>query len=510
MAETVATTSAGEVRGVAISEGVVFRGIPFAAPPTGARRYLPPAPPSRWEGVRDCSAFGAICPQRQADDAGGVLAALGTTESADEDCLFLNIWTPAIDDARRPTMVWIHGGSFFDGSGSTPLYDGAAFARDGIVLVTINYRLHTLGFLYLDEFFDDATGTGNLGIQDQVAALQWVRANIARFGGNPDNVTIFGESAGGMSVGTLLATPSASGLFHRAILQSGAAHHNLSVADAKRVAARALELAAVRPGDWKALREVPAPRMVQIASQLNDIEAGALLADDRAARMPFQPVVEGTARTAKPIDLIRNGAAAGIDLLVGTCADEWSLFIWATPEGPNLWLPDVGLVAPYFEGAGRSIENVQKVYAESRPSMTSQEVLAAVETDLMFTIPAIRLAEAQLAYRDRVWMYRFSWPTPVLNGALGACHCLELPFVFGTLDLPGISDLVGARPPHDMATAMRAAWVSFARTGDPNGGLLPDWPAYETEHRHVMDFDVDRRVLKDPCGRERRLWDGAL
>jgi para-nitrobenzyl esterase len=205
---TDAITTSGAVRGEPIAAGVAFRGIPFAAPPVGDLRYAPPAPPSRWDGVRDATTFSPICPQLQLGEMGGVLAALGSGEPTDEDCLYLNVWTPAVDDARRPTMVFIHGGAFRGGSGSTPLYDGEAFARDGVVLVTINYRLHALGFLALDGLFDGAEGTGNLGILDQIAALRWVGDNIAAFGGDPDNVTIFGESAGAMSVGTLLGTPT--------------------------------------------------------------------------------------------------------------------------------------------------------------------------------------------------------------------------------------------------------------------------------------------------------------
>ncbi len=256
MTET-ATTVAGKVRGEAIPAGVAFRGIPFAEPPIGTRRFLPPDTCIAWDGVRDCTAFGPICPQVQhAEEAGGIFTALGI-EPTDEDCLFLNVWTPAVDHGLRPTMVWVHGGSLTSGSGSSWLYDGASFARDGVVMVSLNYRLHAFGFLYLHELFDEAEGTGNLGILDQIAALEWVRGNIAEFGGDPDNVTIFGESAGGMSVGTLMGTPAASGLFRRAIAQSGAAQHNISPSAAGRVTQRVLELLEVTPGDWDALRAAP-------------------------------------------------------------------------------------------------------------------------------------------------------------------------------------------------------------------------------------------------------------
>ena len=507
MADQVATTTAGKVRGESIPEGAVFRGVPFAAPPTGARRYLPPQPAERWDGVRDCTSFGPICPQVQLGETGGVLAALGSGEPMDEDCLHLNVWTPGLDDAKRPVMVWIHGGAFTGGSGSTMLYDGAPFARDGVVLVTVNYRLHALGFLYLDELFEGAEGTGNLGILDQVAALEWVRDNIAAFGGDPGNVTIFGESAGGMSVGTLLGTPRARGLFRRAIPQSGAGHHNLTTGAAHRIAQRVLELLEVKPGDWDALRAVPVARVVEIAARVGQLEAAPLLGDEAAGKMGFQPVVDGTIRTARPVDMVANGSASGVDVLIGTCAEEWRLFIWGLPESIQEWLPDPD-IAPYFESAARSVDEVLKLYTAARPDMSRRELLAAVETDQMFTMPAVRFAEAQLPHNANLWMYRFSWRTPVLDGQLGACHALELPFVFETH--ADVHDFVGPNPPTDLAAAMHGAWVRFAATGDPNGGDLPEWPAYDVDRRAVMDFGVERRVLDDPNGEERRLWDGLI
>ena len=499
MSELTATTAAGAVRGEAIAEGVVFRGVPFAAPPTGGRRYLPPAPPEPWADVRDCTAFGPICPQLQLGATGGVLAALGSGEQTDEDCLYLNVWTPAVDSGRRPTMVFIHGGAFRGGSGSTPLYDGAAFARDDVVLVTFNYRLHALGFLHLDGLFDGAGGTGNLGILDQVAALRWVRDNVAAFGGDPGNVTIFGESAGAMSVGTLLATPAAGGLYQRAILESGAAHHNLPAATARRVAERVLEVLEVAPGDWPSLRALPVDRIVAAANQVAMLEGPAVLGDDRRLAMPFMPVVDGITRDATPLELVASGSARGVDLLIGTNADEWRLFVWGLPEALRAAIPAPD-VAPYFAASGRAVDDVLKVYAEARPAADQLDLLCAVQSDQVFGIPAVRLAEAQLPHDAGVWMYRFSWSTPVLDGSLGACHALELPFVFETLDVA--RDLVGDGAPADLARDVHAAWVKFARTG------ALDWPRYDTDRRPVMDFGDERTILDDPRGAERVLWDG--
>ena len=505
MTET-ATTVAGKVRGEAIPTGVAFRGIPFAEPPIGSRRFLPPGPCLPWDGVRDCTTFGPICPQIQhAEEDGGIFAALGI-EPTDEDCLFLNVWTPAVDQGRRPTMVWIHGGSLTSGSGSSWLYNGAAFARDGVVMVSLNYRLHALGFLYLDEMFDGAQGTGNLGILDQIAALEWVRDNIAEFGGDPDNVTIFGGSAGAMSIGTLMGTPAASGLFRRAILESGAAQNNISPAAAGRVARRLLELAEVVPGDWDALRSVPVGRLVQLSAQVGLIEAAGLLGDEATPQFGFQPVIDGMILSARAVDLAAAGSAAGVELIIGTNAEEWRLFRWGLPAAMQELMPEPD-VASLFATAGRSADDVLKVYAAARPRQSMPELLCAVETDHMFTIPAVRLAEAQLRHTPAVWTYRFSWRTPVLGGKLGACHTLELPFVFDEVD--DSDAFVGSEPPHALAIAMHGSWVRFASTGDPNGAGLPLWPVYEIGTRQVMDFNTITTVVTDPNREERLLWSGA-
>ena len=470
MNDTVPTT-AGLVRGEIDDHGRVFRGIRYAAAPSGQRRYRPPDPPPMWDGVRDATTFGPICPQVQLGELGGVNAPFGTGEPMDEDCLFLNVWTPAADDARRPVMVWIHGGVFRGGSGSTPVFDGSNFARDGVVLVTLNYRLHALGFLYLDELFDGASGTGNLGILDQVAALGWVRDNIAGFGGDPDNVTIFGQSAGGMSVTTLLATAAADGLYRRAVAQSGAGHHNLGAPAARRVAERVLELLEVRPGDWDALQAVPPARIVAAAEDVAMRAVGKLLGDDRLLKMAFQPVVDMTTRTARPIEQIAAGNVPPVELIVGTCRDDWRLFTFGLPG----FAPEPN-VAPYCEHAEFSVGGALQRYGKAHPGATNGQLLAAVEGDQMFTMPAVRLAEAHTAHAT-TRMYRFSWPTPVLDGALGACHGLELPFVFETTDRATV--FVGDNPPADIAHGLHIAWIRFATVGDPNGHDLPQWPPYE-------------------------------
>ena len=500
----IARTTAGDVEGFEQDGVVHFRGVPFAAPPVGELRFAPPQPPGPWAGTRDATKFGPICPQIAMQLEGPLSAVMEADQVMDEDCLYLNVTTPSLDGSR-PVMVWIHGGAFSGGSGSTQLYDGTPFARDGVVYVSINYRLHALGFLYLDELFEGASGTGNLGILDQVAALRWVRDNIAAFGGDPNNVTIFGESAGGMSVGTLLGTPAAKGLFHRAIPQSGAASHNLPASTAQRVTVRTLEILGVTPGDWDALRAVPAQRFVDLAMQLSYGEGTALLGDDAGMAMPFMPMIDGVTRDRTPIDLVASGAAADVDLLIGTCAEECRLFIWAMPEAMQSLIP-IPEPSRWFGPTGRGDDDVRKVYAAAHPDLDEREVSIAIWTDAMFTIPAERLADAQRGHNENVWSYRLSWRTPILDGNLGACHALDIPLMFDRVDLTAF---LGENPPVELAREMHGAWVRFAKTGDPSGGNLPAWPRHDPDTRPTMDFDVPIRLVNDPDADVRTIWDGV-
>jgi para-nitrobenzyl esterase len=408
----------------------------------------------------------------------------------DEDCLTLDVWTPAPDAARRPVLVWLHGGGFRTGSGSCPLYDGDALVREGVVLVTVNYRLHAFGFLYLDGLYDGAQGTGNLGLLDQLAALEWARDNIAAFGGDPANITVFGESAGAMSIGALLTMGAP---VRRAILQSGAAHHALSPAGADRVARRVLEVLGVRPGDWGALRDVGAAALTRAAGQVG-AEAGALLGDEFSAAMAFQPVIDGHVLRARPIAGIAAGAAAGTDLLVGTCADELRVVAWGMPDAARRAHldPAVGRLL------GASLREVAALYAGTGDEL---DVHLAMETDYRYAVPAASLAEHHGRW-GRAWVYRFSWPTPEAGGRLRACHGADVPFVFGTFAQG--RDLVGAAPPAALGAEMRGAWARFATSGDPG------WPAYAAPSRAVMDFGLPSRVVEAPHEQRRQAWQGAV
>jgi para-nitrobenzyl esterase len=501
-------TSGGRVEGRVVegrAEAPVqqFRGIPFAAPPVGDLRFRPPQPAEPWAGTLEATRFGP-----QALQAPSQLETMfgGTPPPSSEDCLTLNIYTPATDGARRPVMVWIHGGAFLTGSGSTPWYNGTSFAAEhDIVVVTVNYRLGAFGFLHLDDIGGEAFGgSGNVGILDQVAALDWVRENIEAFGGDPNNVTVFGESAGAMSVGTLMGLPVAKGLFAKAIPQSGAAHNARPRDDADAIARdllAALGLDATPAGAAR-LRELPAEAVLEAQN--------AVVAKHQAAGLAFTPVVDGIVLPEQPIDAIAAGSAAGVRVLIGTNDDEMKLFTALDPESSALDEARlIKRVAAAIGDAGRAAQLVT-AYRSHRQGATAADIWADLQGDFVFRVPAIRLAEHQSARGDAVYSYLFKWPSPQFGGALGACHALEIPFVWNTLDT-GMSQLfTGAvdDATRELATAMHGAWASFARSGTPSAPGLPAWPAYDEARRATMIFDTPCRVEDDPGGVDREAWAG--
>ncbi|MFJ7998642.1 carboxylesterase/lipase family protein [Streptomyces sp. NPDC096310] len=493
----IASTDCGDVRGVRQQSGIVFRGIPFAAPPVGSRRFRPPAPPQPWTGVRDCSEDSPACPQPELPAPEVVDKVVRLTTPQNEDCLYLNVWTPNCDDARRPVMVWIHGGGFATGSGSNWPYQSDSFSRDGVVLITINYRLHAFGFLYLDGLFDHAEGTGQVGILDQVAALQWVRDNVAAFGGDPDNVTVFGESAGASSVSTLMAMPAAKGLFRRAIVMSPVGECTKTPDSARQVTEAFLGAVGVRPGDWNGLQNVPAAAIIAAVSQPL---AWPRQPADRLM-LDFFAVRDGTVLPTTPYEAVASGSAGTVELLVGTTADEWRFAHFGVPDDASYPRPDLPALSRLF--ADSSSDELLRIYREALPDSTPTDIDAAVDTDFTFGIPAIRLAEGQLQHQSNVWMYRMDWPTPVSNGKYGAFHGLDVPLVFDALDAP---EMLGETPPVQLAKDMHQAWIRFATNGDPNGEGLPDWPRYNLEQRPVMIFDEHSQVHEDPRAERRRFW----
>jgi len=503
----IVSTRDGKLEGESNSDLCVLRGIPFAAPPVGARRWTAPERPARWQGTRDARKFGGVAPQNSM--ANGALAAMVVGGEQTEDCLYLNVWTPRCDTARRPVMVWIHGGAFAIGSGSQPLYDGSVLARRGdLVVVTVNYRLGPLGFIRLcDLTGGKIPATGNEGMLDQVAALQWVRDNIAEFGGDPENVTIFGESAGGMSVGTLLAMPAARGLFHKAIPQSGACHTGATAERASHKAERILARLGVSPSDTAAIRALTPARLL----------TGTLMPDgvtpDPELGMAYQPAIDGAHVPKVAIETVAGGSADGVAIMAGSTLEEWKLFAAMDPSLPRL--DNAGLAARFGKrfGAGTAsglIENYTRARSERGDLTTPQELFSAIETDRVFRMPALRLAETHGRRKGRIFNYLFTWKSPAIGGMLGSCHALELGFVFGTNHMPGMAPFAGSGPAAEkLATEMQDAWIAFARTGDPSCELLGDWREYDERRRATMVFGEATKSIDAPLEGERGAWTGV-
>lgn len=496
LVNTVIKTQYGAVRGSIDHGAYAFKGIPFAAPPFDANRLLPPQPVIPWSGVRDALVFGPKAPQPPYPPQ---IEALIPPElvASGEDCLTLNIWSPELGLTNLPVMVWIAGGEYeFHATGASPWYDGSRFARDGVVCVTINYRVGVEGFLDLGE------GNANRGLLDQIAALTWVRENVAAFGGDPGNVTIFGESAGAMSIATLLAMPRAEGMFQRAIVESGSAQHVTTAATAHRITQYFAEKLGVAP-TREAIAAVPVDRA--LAAQLELM--GDLMAHpgpDRwgevaANRLIWEPVVDGVTLPAPPMDRISAGASKDIDILVGSNADEWRLFL--VPGGDIEHITD-DAVAGTMAAYGLPIEAALATYRAAHPNASAGDLFAAVQGDWYWRIPSVRLAEAHARNGEAIYMYEFAWRSPQYNGHLGACHALEVPFVFDTLGQETES-LLGTNPPQQLANAMHAAWIAFATSGDPG------WPKYDLSRRATMRFDTTSAVVDDPLAAERMLWDGV-
>jgi para-nitrobenzyl esterase len=461
-----------------------------------------------WDEIRDASTFGPIAPQSAAVPGITSPSDPSSSEPHSEDCLSLNVWTPELPaspteepGAGRPVMVFIHGGGFTSGSGSVFLYRGGELVRNGnAVVVTINYRLGALGFLGHPDLADPDGLVGNWGLHDQLAALRWVRDNIAAFGGDPGAVTIFGESAGGFSVATLLGTPAAKGLFRRAIVQSGGVHvHTRHEAEhaAERLAA-ALGLASC---SRHALEGVPATELVAATEEL-----GKRRPDPGMIPLPFLPVVDGVLLPEHPLAAVANGAAAGVDLLIGTNRDELTLFGLGNPalmaldaDGVTRWVANAvpDMAAPEVIAAYRSARE------RRGESVDPTAVWVAVGTDVVFRWPSLQLAATQVARGGRAFVYLFDWESPAFGGILGSCHALELPFVFGAVHLPVVQVFSGGGPAVEtLSSQMQRAWLAFAATGDPNHDGIGTWRPWEPAERATMIFGADTRLVAAPRDEE--------
>ena len=473
------TTSDGALEGRTENGISRFLGIPYAAPPVGPLRWRAPEPAVPWSGIRDAGEFGLSAPQSV---VGGLQKLIGISGGpTGEDCLFVNVWTPAEDDARRPVLFWIHGGANTLGSGAQPRINGEHLARRGdVVVVTFNYRLGALGFLHAPEL----GATGNEALLDQVAALRWVRHNIAAFGGDPDNVTAFGQSAGGFDLVALMAMESAHGLFHKAGLMSGSLGMSRSPADAaKATAAMADHFGGI--------------------DTLRDASAEAILKWQLSAPFGYGAVQDG-AVISEPIEnAIGDGRYTnGMPLLIGTCEHESAL--WTAMGGSTGELDDAALRERLARMGIAEVDEVLGAYATD--ARQPVDVLTAVMTDRTFRLPAIRTAELHSAHTADVWAYLFDYRSPAMDGRLGSVHSLDIPFAFGTLTAEGMDEFCGSGPAVEaLSGQIMDMWINFAREGTPSHAGLPAWPRYG-DARETMRLGLDARIDADPLREQRTVW----
>jgi para-nitrobenzyl esterase len=500
----------GKLRGASSNGIYSFKGVPYGASTAGRNRFMPPEPPQPWTGVRDALAYvGRAWQLPNRSKRRPVLETLlgpADTTPEGEDCLTLNVWTPELGDGgRRPVMVWLHGGAFAYGSGNRAVTDGANLARRGdVVVVSVNHRLNIFGFLNLADLAGPAWAhSGNAGMLDLVAALGWVRDNIARFGGDPGNVTILGESGGGGKVSVLLAMPAARGLFHRAIIQSGAAIRMSTRERATALAEAVLREVGLRASECEQLQALPAEQLAAaIAPAARTVGRSRWPLLDR---YDFGPVVDGLDLPRHPGEPDAPVTADDIPLMIGGTREESAFFLADDDAVWNGTLSEAELRQRVEAVAGAQTDGLLDAYGSSMPRATPGDRLIAAVTGSNFWIRTVSLAERYAARRRTpVYMYSLDWQSPAHDGRLKAHHAMDLPFVFDNVDVADTT--AGASGARELAARVAATWIAFARNGNPANPAIPDWPAYSRDERATMVFDNTCRVVHDPDRAARLLW----
>jgi para-nitrobenzyl esterase len=491
----VVETRIGKLRGINANGVDVFKGVRYADTTAGANRFMPPQPVAPWAGIKDATSFGASAPQR-AESLGATDSWYTAIEPVSEDCLFLNVFAPSHDkaSAKRPVMVWLHGGGWWGCAGTAPGFDGTNLARGGdVVVVTVNHRLNVFGYLHLGDKDPRFADSGNAGMLDVVACLAWVRDNIQAFGGDPGSVTVFGQSGGAGKVAALMDMPAARNLFHKAVIESCSGGIHL---DSREEATQQAHLLGAQVG----IADLDPARLQSVPME-------QLLIAMKAVKDPFRPVVDGRGFLRHPFDPGAPAQSASMPLLIGNAATEMTLYMAADPRNFTLGMTEVrkriGLLLK-LDGAGS--DRVIDAYRTSPPKASASEVLAAVSTDYVFRRNTTRIAALQSAQAP-VYDYVFDWKTPIMGCDLHSPHTVEVPFVFGTTG--AAVGLLGNGPEiGELSRNVMGAWVAFARTGNPNTAALPVWPAYDTANRSTMMLDVRSHVESNPGGIARQALDG--
>jgi len=501
-AEGIITTKHGPVRGF-VEDGVnVFKGIRYGAD-TQTTRFRDPQPPAAWQSPQNATSYGPSCPQAPRGQLSLFKSwAPQPDPGMSEDCLFLNVWTPAADDKPRPVMVWLHGGGFSSGSGSSNVYDGVRLVNRGdVVVVSVNHRLNIFGYLYLDNHGEQFQGSGNAGMMDLVMALEWVRDNIAQFGGDPNNVMIFGESGGGWKVTTLMAMDSAKGLFHRAVAQSGPALDLTEPAAAAAATTALLTELELNAEDIESILTLPTDKLLAAAGKVVS----------QGIRVAGQPVVDNIHLHRHPFEPDAPSQSADVPLMIGSLQTELSLLVGAG----NRELFDLTwkTLPAALEIAIKGIDSNAVIagYRKLHPEIDAPNLFFEATTDnSVFGRGSFTLADRKATSGGApVYQYYMTWRTPVEGGKWGATHALDLGFVFDNVAKSESMSGKGQEQQR-LADVMSEAWLAFARSGNPNHPGLPEWPQYDSKTRATMVFDNKLQVINDPRGRERAILDAAL